>query len=161
MRLYLVQHGEAKSKDEDPDRPLTGNGTRDVAAVGRLLARRGLRAGVRVLHSGKTRARETAEILAAEIEGLPESEEGGDLQPLDDPAVWVERLRGVMGDVMLVGHLPHLSRLAAYLLTGTGEREVVGFQMGGVLCLERNRDGAWTVRWYVTPAVAEHVAPGP
>ncbi len=33
MELYLVQHGEAKSKAEDPQRPLTQRGREDVARV--------------------------------------------------------------------------------------------------------------------------------
>ena len=33
MKLYLVQHGEAKSKAEDPQRPLTERGREDVARV--------------------------------------------------------------------------------------------------------------------------------
>ena len=30
MRLYLVQHGEAKPEEEDPERPLTDRGASDV-----------------------------------------------------------------------------------------------------------------------------------
>jgi len=30
MRVYLVQHGEAVSKEENPDRPLSEKGAADV-----------------------------------------------------------------------------------------------------------------------------------
>lgn len=51
---------------------------------------------------------------------------------------------------MIVGHLPHLSRLASSLLTGRQDAEVVGFQYGGVVCLERTNDG-WKLGWMIVP----------
>ena len=65
MRLYLVQHGDAIPERVDPERPLSAKGRRDVEAVARLLASAGTRA-VRVAHSGKLRAQQTAEVLAAD-----------------------------------------------------------------------------------------------
>ena len=90
VRLYLVQHGLAKSADDDPLRPLTEEGADDVSRVARLATSR---LGVqveRIVHSGKTRARGTAEIWAALV-GF-DSEEDDGLAPNDDPAPWVERL---------------------------------------------------------------------
>ena len=66
MRLYLVQHGDAIPERVDPERPLSAEGRRDVEAVARLLASAGTRA-VRVAHSGKLRAQQTAEVLAAAL----------------------------------------------------------------------------------------------
>ena len=61
--LYLVQHGEATKETEDPARPLTEHGRQEVVKVARALAR--VRLGVSVIaHSGKLRARQTAELLA-------------------------------------------------------------------------------------------------
>ncbi len=56
---------------------------------------------------------------------------------------------------MLVGHLPHLSRLAALLLAESPEPEIVAFRNAGVVCLER-QEGRFAVRWILTP---ELVAP--
>ncbi len=56
---------------------------------------------------------------------------------------------------MLVGHLPHLGRLSALLLTESLEREIVAFRNAGVVCLER-QEGGFAVRWILTP---ELVAP--
>jgi phosphohistidine phosphatase SixA len=39
VTLYLVQHGDAKSEAEDPERPLTERGRSDVARLAALLAR--------------------------------------------------------------------------------------------------------------------------
>ncbi|MGH2376556.1 MAG: hypothetical protein ACRDIC_24240 [bacterium] len=52
---------------------------------------------------------------------------------------------------MLVGHLPHLGRLASLLLVGTAERAVIRFQMGGVVCLARDDSGAWALEWMLVP----------
>jgi phosphohistidine phosphatase len=45
---------------------------------------------------------------------------------------------------MLVGHLPHLARLAGLLLIGAADRSVVKFRQGGLVGLERT-DTAWVV----------------
>jgi phosphohistidine phosphatase len=142
------------SKDEDPDRPLTEQGADDVTRVADRLTADGGLSAERVLHSGKTRARETAEILAPACHGDPVPEATEDLNPLDDPGVWADRLSGAEDDVMLVGHLPYMERLAARLVVGDPDAGVVRFQQGGVLCLERDDDGVWTVRWFLPPELA-------
>ena len=70
MEVYLVQHGEAKREEEDPARPLTGRGKREAEGVARAAERAGL-APAEILHSGKRRAQETAEIFAARLKPLP------------------------------------------------------------------------------------------
>jgi phosphohistidine phosphatase len=151
VRLYLVQHGLAKSADEDPLRPLTDEGADGVSRVARLATSRlGVHAE-RIVHSGKKRARETAEIWGALLGIDPEEDDG--LAPNDDPAPWVERLSGETADVLLVGHLPHLAALAGALLTGNSSRQVIGFQQGGLITLERDATG-WSVVVVLPPSVA-------
>ena len=60
--------------------------------------------------------------------------------------VWVGRLDDENDDLMLVGHLPHLTRLAALLLTGVADDAVIQFQQGGLFDLERT-DTRWVVGW--------------
>jgi phosphohistidine phosphatase len=150
MRLYLVQHGEATSEEEDPQRPLTDRGADDVRRVAGLVARGGTVEVERVVHSGKTRARQTAEIWSEAL-GVPIEEAEG-LAPMDDPAVWAGRLATEQRDLMLVGHLPHLAKLAGQLLVGDGERPVMAFRQGGVVGLERAPEG-WSV-WLAVPPQA-------
>ena len=38
MNLYLVQHAEAKPKQEDPGRPLTDKGYADIEKTAKLLS---------------------------------------------------------------------------------------------------------------------------
>ncbi|MEJ2181896.1 MAG: phosphohistidine phosphatase SixA [Nitrospirota bacterium] len=148
MLLYLVQHGKPKTKEEDPGRPLSEQGEEDVRAMAEFLSH-----GVtirRIFHSGKLRAKQTAEVLAARLGG--EAGEADGLNPMDDPGIWEDRLAEETEDMMLVGHLPHLGRLASVLLTGDAGAEIVEFQQGGVACLEKG-NGRWQLRWMVVPEV--------
>ena len=147
--VYLVQHGQAKGDDEDPQRPLTDRGADDVAWVAHwAIDRFGVRPR-RIVHSGKTRSRQTAEIWGRLVDVNPE--QGDALAPNDDPTTWARLLAEATDDVMLVGHLPHLATLASLLLTDEPERQLIGFQQGGVVALE-HRDAAWIVDLMLPPA---------
>jgi phosphohistidine phosphatase len=150
MKVYLVQHGEAKTEEEDPERPLSKKGLKDVQKVAAFLAGAGVKVA-RVLHSGKKRALETAEILSTSIGPERKVDEVGGLKPLDDPRIWFERILKAEKDTMLVGHLPYMSRLASLLLKGDAERNAVNFKQGSVVCLEDPGDGNFSVEWMVTP----------
>jgi phosphohistidine phosphatase len=66
MDLYLMQHGQATTETEDPERPLTDAGR---AAVQRVAERaRAVTVGISgCLHSGKLRAEQTAQLLVTEV----------------------------------------------------------------------------------------------
>ncbi|MCD6409121.1 MAG: phosphohistidine phosphatase SixA [Candidatus Verstraetearchaeota archaeon] len=149
MKLYLVQHGEAKREEEDPARPLTDRGREEAEKMAAYAARIGVRVE-RIVHSGKLRALQTAEIMARHLKPVKGVEKADTLEPLADPKVWAERLKEVSEDLMLVGHLPHLSKLASLLLTGREDVEPVKFRMAGIVCLERD-EGKWRVQWVVKP----------
>lgn len=152
MRLYLMQHAKSKSKEEDPDRSLTDEGRSEVERIAAFLARTPRSEGIPIFHSGKTRACETAEALARTFEATMVDETDG-LAPLDDPALWAERLGETRTGVVLVGHLPHLARLTSLLLVGDPEREIVDFSNAGMVCLQRKEDGRWALLWSVVPAL--------
>jgi|SRR3974377_1681372 phosphohistidine phosphatase len=152
MILYLVQHGEAKKEEEDPARDLTVKGYLDVESVSHHLKRLNVQVN-RVFHSGKTRARSTAKILAEHLQPPAGVSEAPGLSPMDDPEIWGDRIAAMDEDIMLVGHLPHLGRLAALLMSGDQERSVVNFQMGGAVRLRRMAAGQWAVDWMIVPEV--------
>jgi phosphohistidine phosphatase SixA len=54
MGLYFVQHGEAKSEAEDPERSLTIRGEEDTRKISGAAKRLGIRSS-RIYHSGKKR----------------------------------------------------------------------------------------------------------
>lgn len=149
MKLYLVQHGIAKTKVEDPDRSLTDEGKEQTRKVARFIAP--TVAVSRILHSGKTRAWQTAQIFAEYLHQGKSVETAKGLDPLDDPQIQAARLEEEGGNLMLVGHLPHLSLLASLLLCGDPEREIIRFRNSGVVCLERDDGGEWSLQWLVIP----------
>lgn len=147
MKVYLVQHGEAKPAEEDPMRPLTARGEEEVKRVAVFLRRAGVKVG-RVLHSGKLRASQTASIIAEAIGAKTEQANG--LEPNADPEIWKKKLNEISEDVAIVGHLPHLSNLASLLLTGSHQKEIIGFRYGGIACIEK-RDNSWIIQWIIRP----------
>ena len=149
MKLYLVQHGAARSKEEDPERTLTGQGRLDAASTGRFLGQGGVIIH-EIWHSGKSRARETAEIFAQAL-GTPRVAEKPGLAPLDPVEPLRAALMGREEDLMVVGHLPFLSNLANLLLRFPLESQLLSFRQGGVVCLERNGDGDWKLLFMVCP----------
>jgi phosphohistidine phosphatase len=111
MHLYLVQHGAAKSEAEDPHRGLTDEGRPDEERMAHSLAR--LRLGLdRIGHSEKLRARQTAEILVACLRPAAGSNGIAGLARYDDVEPVCVRLHQEAKNLMLAGHLPHLSHLA-------------------------------------------------
>ncbi len=147
MKLYLVQHGESKPEQEDPQRPLTDRGREEVSRVAVLAARIGvIPSGI--YHSGKLRALQTAELLTAQIRAPLRQVEG--LAPNDPIEPWVARLVEETYDLMMVGHLPFMERLCSALLTGSPEVGVIRFRQGGMVCLERE-DRRWRLLWVLWP----------
>jgi phosphohistidine phosphatase len=151
LNLYLVQHAKARSESKDPERHLSKRGREAIRKTAGFAADRAAVQVTKILHSGKTRARETAEALAEAIR-LPLGVGATDaLDPMADPKVWAERVAGSAEDLMLVGHLPHMSRLAALLVCGDADKPVVTFQTGGIVCLRTDEEGQWSVAWMVVP----------
>lgn len=151
-QVYLVQHGKAASEAEDPTRPLTEEGRDEVQRVAAAVAKLNLTVST-ICHSGKLRAKQTAELFAQSLAPASVEEIEG-LAPLDDPAVAQVLIEQADRPLMLVGHLPHLSRLVS-VLTGT-ESEVVTFQMGGVVALVKAEPG-WQVAWMLPPEIVRGV----
>ncbi|MEA3303783.1 MAG: phosphohistidine phosphatase SixA [Pseudomonadota bacterium] len=149
MKLYLIQHGEALSKDTDPGRALSEAGRKDVQRVASFLA--GKVRVARVLHSGKTRARQTAEILAAAVVPDLEAEQFGGLSPNDPVEPFVQHVEEWDEDLLVVGHLPFMEKLVARLATGAGERSIVAYRPGSIVCLETGEGSGWKVRWMIRP----------
>ncbi len=150
MKLYLVQHGEALAKDVDPARPLSDTGRSAVNTVGARLATNGLRVGA-IVHSGKTRAEQTAALLADCLETERPVEPRAGLGPNDPVAPLAAEAASWREDTMLVGHLPFMAKLAGFLTAGDDSLEVVAFKPGTVLCLERSASARWHIAWMLRP----------
>jgi phosphohistidine phosphatase len=149
MRVYLVQHAEAVPADLDPEQPLTLAGRETARRVARWMAATGRARPAEILHSKKSRARQTAEMFARALATPPLREVDG-LLPGDEVDSAAEAVKASEGDLMLVGHLPHLNRLASYLVSGDPAADVVRFRHAGVICIER-QGGTWAILWAVVP----------
>ena len=150
MRFYLVQHGAALTGEVDPARPLSESGRQDVQAMANFLKGAGIRVE-RVWHSGKLRAEQTAQLLAKAVLPRGKVEQVAGIGPNDDVAGFVSDADVWAQDILVVGHLPFLSRLVAWLVTDAPEHEVVGYVPGSVVCLERRDVGRWIVLWMLRP----------
>lgn len=157
MKLYLVQHGDAVAKDVDPDRPLSDRGRRDAACVAAFLGIAGVRVSS-VLHSGKTRARQTAELFSAAVGTGASAEEVSGIAPLDSPGDFARPLSEWTEDTMVVGHLPFMAKLVSHLIVADEEASIVGFQPGAVTCLEHTEAGRWSLSWMMRPELLASVA---
>lgn len=144
MKLYLVQHAKHKPEKEDPDKSLSNEGRNDANKVATFL--KNLKVS-NIFHSGKLRAQQTAEIFSSVL--TTQVEKADSLEPLANPHEWTEKLENIDKDIMLVGHLPHLSKLVSILLYGTDEKQVIGFEQGGMVCLEKN--DVWLLKWIISP----------
>ena len=142
MKLFLVHHGDAVGPDVDARRPLSQHGRLAVERLAAQAAARGAKPVV-VWHSGKLRAKQTAEAFWRECNALAEFSATRDLQP-DDPPEWIrDRLRGEPRDILLAGHYPHMPRLLA-LLSSDADR----FPQHGVVALESQDEGeTWKELW--------------
>jgi phosphohistidine phosphatase len=112
--------------------------------------------GVRIsciTHSGKKRARQTAEIFAAALNPEHGVQERAGLNPLDDVVQLAAALNS-KEDLLLIGHLPFMERLTSYLITGSVDTLVFKFQNGGIVCLDRDPDKpSWFIKWALMPKI--------
>ncbi len=154
MNIYLVQHGNPVPKEENSDRPLSEQGIEDIERIAAFLNRVSRLQVEEIFHSGKTRARQTAEILSSSLIPGKEPLEKAGLAPLDDVRIISDEIMQMQNDFMIVGHLPHLARLTSLLTTGSESNSVVGFQQGGVVCLRYNdEEKVWTIGWMIVPEI--------
>jgi phosphohistidine phosphatase len=147
MFLYLMQHGEALAEEHAPGRPLSLNGKQQVKDVARKVSHAGVEA-MAIYHSDKLRARQSAEILGAEL-GLDVCQRPG-LGPKDDVDAVTDWLQDQNEDLALIGHLPFLDRLTSRLVVGDASKSLVTFRFGWVVRLQRGPAG-WKVDWMVRP----------
>ena len=147
MTLFLVHHGDAVGPDVDPRRPLSDIGRAAVALLADQAARRGAKPSV-VWHSGKLRARQTAQEYWRACNALAEFGATRDLQPEDQPVWMLDRLLGEARDIMLVGHYPHMPALHSLLVTGGIGSAQASFPQHGIVALESSDGGeTWRESW--------------
>ena len=162
MKTILIMR-HAKSDWSRPglpdfDRPLKKRGRRDAPLMGRVLK---LYDSVpaRILASPALRARQTAELAAAECGGFtsPELEMIDGFYP-GSTRSFLESIRALPNSidrVMLLGHNPAMEDAAAEFLGGP---VFLPMPTAGLVCLEANagdwskvKPGGCFLRWFIVP----------
>lgn len=152
MALYLVQHGRSLPRESDAEQGLSSEGVAQVERIAGVA--RGYRVRVsKILHSGKKRARQTADIYGGFLEPAGGIEECAGLNPMDDVSSFAGRVRSDE-NLMVVGHLPFMEKLTSHLVAGPVERRVFKFQNGGIVCLDKEAgDRYWFIKWTLMPEI--------
>jgi phosphohistidine phosphatase len=142
MRAYLVHHADALGPDVDPQRPLSNVGLAQAEQLARRIKAAGF-APAMVWHSGKLRARQTAEAIWRAANPFATFTMIRGLHPDDPPEIVRDALLRESGDVLIVGHMPNLDRVRTLL---SGAREP--FPTHGLVALESADAGVtWTEVW--------------
>ncbi|MDH4226843.1 MAG: phosphohistidine phosphatase SixA [Deltaproteobacteria bacterium] len=148
MLFYFVRHGEANLIEEDSERGLSAKGIKEAELIGARLKAMKARP-LRILHSSKKRAIQTAQIIYKHLTPPGGIYETPGLNPNDDIEKWVARLAEETTSLMLVGHLPFLAVLAAEL---TGENpDDMAFETATALCIDRTDQEGFKKKWKITP----------
>jgi phosphohistidine phosphatase len=161
VNLFLLRHGLAVEREEfnfanDEFRPLTPKGKRQLRKIAAALRAMELRFDV-ILSSPLVRARQTAEIVAAELKLRKRIALANELKPGGGAKKLVLKILAQKinsGDVLLVGHEPDLSQLISLLVTG-GRDAGFALKKAGLakLEIEKLRAGKCaTLAWLLTPA---------
>ncbi len=150
MKLYLVRHGDAVSHVDDSYRALSEKGEQETYQLAHFLQKLKLHVP-QIYHSEKHRAIQTATILAHAIKPDPSVETLKGLMPEDQIKPIAAYCNHWPTDVMLVGHLPFMGRLAAELLCDRQDQPCFNFETSAILCLERLGVEQWCAVWFVNP----------
>jgi phosphohistidine phosphatase len=154
--LYLVRHGVAEERGakwpDDAKRPLSADGMSRMKKSARGLDRLDVTFDV-ILTSPLVRARQTADILSAEMDGHPAIVNVEALAPGASYASLVTELEkhARKARIALVGHEPGIGELAARLV---GSRHPIEFKKGSVARIDVEQippAGPGDLRWMMPP----------
>ena len=152
MAVYFVQHGKSLSKEIDPERSLSDEGSGEAKKIAVLAKNYGVQISG-IVHSGKKRAEQTAQIFAEELKPPKGIMSSTGMDPLDNVNLFYDRINNE-DNVMYVGHLPFMERITSYLVIGSAEKHVIKFQHGGIVCLDQDQEsGDWYIKWTLFPDI--------
>lgn len=145
--VFLLHHADAVPPDVDHMRPLSGLGRAQADLVIAQVLARGARPAT-IWHSGKLRARQTAEVAWRTLNPFASFGAARGLQPDDDPDTMAVALDAETTDVLVAGHMPHLARLLHRLTTGLRDGGAASFPPHGCVALEKAEE-RWEERWRI------------
>ena len=164
--LYILRHGIAVDRgsagfSDDSKRPLTPEGKKKMKEIMTGLVNAGLDLDW-IVSSPLVRARETAEIVADELGTRAPLDLCDALRPGGSPEDLIAYLakQASRKRVMVVGHEPDLSELAARLI-GAGRHVQLAFKKGGcclITFLEFPPKSPGQLVWWLTPKLMRKLA---
>jgi phosphohistidine phosphatase len=154
MEIYLMQHGSALPKEQDPEEGLSPDGKARIHASGKALKKMGITFDV-ILSSPKKRSKQTASIVAEEVEFPPDKIiQTEKVKALTHPEETLAILSEYSGNqrVLIAGHLPSVAKVASWLLT-KDSKATIEFERGGCcrIDVEDLSTHAGRLKWYLTP----------
>lgn len=152
MSLFLIRHAHAVSAEEDPERPLSKRGQKQIRALARFLRETHAFDCPEIWHSPLARSRQTAERLIKHLGLAAKPVEVSGLEGDDNPGATASQLKARRRPLAIVGHEPHLSALASLLVAGVAEPRRFVLKKCAALALE-HQDGVWAVRWQISPEI--------
>ena len=152
MKLYLMRHGDYVAEDVRHGNPLSEKGQTEIKLLADFLHERRLSVS-RLIHSEKLRAQQTASLIAQGFLCDKAPEEVTGLSPADEVTAFAEQINHWEEDMVIVGHLPFMGRLTGLLVTRSENKEIVSFQPGTIVCLERVENTRWIINWVLSPAL--------
>lgn len=152
MKLYLMRHGDYSAEDVRHGNPLSQKGENDVLKLADFLAHHPIQVS-RILHSEKLRAKQTAHLLPQGLVSPNPPQEIPGINPTDDACAFAEEVNQWEEDVAVVGHLPFMGKLLGQLVTRHANNEIVAFQAGTLVCLEKIEATRWTINWVLCPGL--------
>ena len=144
--VYFIQHGIALTSAEDENRPLSNVGIDEVRSVADRLRNCGIEI-IKVYHSGKLRAQQTAEVFAQTFKSGEVLELEG-MGPNDEAHLLIDQLSE--DKALYVGHLPNIQKVVSTLIAGNELAETIRFKNAAVACVEMDGQGAG-LKWFITP----------
>jgi len=161
MEIYLMQHGSALPKEQDPEEGLSPDGKARIHASGKALKKMGITFDV-ILSSPKKRSKQTASIVAEEVgfppEKIVETEKVKAMTHPEETLTILAKYSGNQG-ILIAGHLPSVAGVASFLLT-EGSKVTIEFERGGCcrIDVEDLPTHAGHLKWYLTPEQLELIA---
>lgn len=153
MKLYLMRHGEAASKEDDPKQGLSNNGKHAIEKLAHKLSHQAHQSKEQkinveqVFHSEKARAQQTAEIMASILAPGVTPHCRGNLKPNDNPEEILSDIETWATDTLITSHLPFIPNLLNLL---TKHQQSIRFNPGTIVCLSKG-NSHWNVEWVASP----------
>jgi len=146
INVYFVQHALAQPKDIDEKRPLTDLGVEETIKVAQKLKEQGIIIH-KIVHSGKLRAAQTADLFSKTLEIENVSELDG-MNPNDNAYEFLPQI--TENAVMYIGHLPNIQKIVAALICSDENCNAIQFQNSSIACIEIDGNKN-SLKWFITP----------